>query len=261
VEGHVAEWRDEIDEVGSIAAELANAYQERVAYLREHMQLDNEQAKIVALGLDRTPDEVAALRERLLREPPEEVEWLDLQCLAEHDPDALVEIWEKLKSGARDELVSGHRAAQMMDWQRRPWARAQYLAIREDFRDGMPPQSGIEAALIDLAAEAYGDYLELSQLHHRLLATEAEVERGDIKRKGRWRPPHQIIADAEERTTRSVDRAHQRFLKTVKMLHEIQRSAPTLYVNHAGQINVGQQQVNVAESAVRGGPTREDLPK
>jgi hypothetical protein len=46
-----------------------------------------------------------------------------------------------------------------------------------------------------------------------------------------------------------TERAHQRFLKTIKLLHELQRSAPMLYVGQAGQINVGRQQVNVAGTA------------
>ena len=46
-----------------------------------------------------------------------------------------------------------------------------------------------------------------------------------------------------------VEQAHARFLRTVKMLHEVRKYAPPVYIGHAGQINVGHQQVNVSTPA------------
>jgi hypothetical protein len=177
------------------------------------------------------------------------VTWPDLLRLAERDPEAMLGVWDDLKSAVRDELESGHRTAQALDWQRRPWARARYLAIRDSFRDGTPPTTGIEAALVDLAAEAHCDYLELSEQLHRMLSAEAEIQRDDLERDGRWRPSHEVTDAAIEKVERRATNAHKRFLQTVKTLHELQRSSPTLYVGHAGQINVGQQQVNVTRSS------------
>ena len=64
-----------------------------------------------------------------------------------------------LKAAARDELDSGHRTARALDWDGRPWDRARFLAIRDSFRADYEPRPGIETALVDLAAEAFGDYL------------------------------------------------------------------------------------------------------
>lgn len=64
-------------------------------------------------------------------------------------------------SGAKQrELASGHRTAAALDWHGRPWQRAHFLAIRDSFRADNPPRTGIKAALLDTAAEAFGDYPE-----------------------------------------------------------------------------------------------------
>lgn len=42
--------------------------------------------------------------------------------------------------------------------------------------------------------------------------------------------------------------AHLRMLRTVKTLTDLRRAGP-VYVGHAGQVNVGQQQVNIARPA------------
>jgi hypothetical protein len=186
---------------------------------------------------------------------------MHLQRVVERNPDAMVAIWDDLQAEARHELESGHRAAQALDWQRRPWARAGFLALRDSFRDGTPPATGIEAALIDLAAEAHGDYLELSQQLHRMLSAEVEIQHDDLGRDGRWRPTHEVTDAAIARVERRADRAHKRLLQTVKMLHDLRRASPTLYVGHDGQINVGQQQVNLTPSSLPDSKESDDLAK
>jgi hypothetical protein len=228
---------------------------------RDEMGLTGPEADARARGTDMTPEEAADDLARIRERPPDQVTWPDLLRLAERDPGAKLEVCEDLKAAARNELASRHRAAQALDWQRRPWARARYLAIRESFRAGTPPASGVEVALVDVAAEAYSDYLELSEQVHRMLSSEAEIQRDDLEREERWHPPHVTVANAIERTGRRADRAHQRFLLTVKTLNEVQRLPPTLYVAHAGQINVGQQQVNVAADRPTGKTSGRDLPK
>jgi hypothetical protein len=68
-------------------------------------------------------------------------------------------------------------------------------------------------------------------------------------------------AEAIEQAVSMAERAHKRFLQTVKMLHELQRSAPSLYVANAGQINVGRQQVNLSAVATATEGNSTDLPK
>jgi hypothetical protein len=252
---------DESGEIEMIAAEMADAYQRQVAFLRQHMHMDDQHAHLAVRGPHMTAEEVASVHERLVQCPPEQVHWLDLQGLAEHDPVAVVDVWRELKRQARDELEGGHRAAQAMDWQRRPWARARFIALREHLQLGSPPQTGVEAALYDLAAEAYSDYLEHTEQWHRMMSAEAEVERGDLDRTGKWSVPRRIVAEAIADAERRKDAAHNRFLRTVKMLHELQRSKPALYVAKAGQINVDQQQVNMTTPRGKPHGDDDDLPE
>ncbi len=69
------------------------------------------------------------------------------------------------------------------------------------------------------------------------------------------------MAEAIEQSAKMAERAHTRFLRTVKMLHELRRLSPTVYVGNAGQINVGSQQVNVANAGPKASTVGEDLPK
>ncbi len=55
-----------------------------------------------------------------------------------------------------------------------------------------------------------------------------------------------------EQTARMAERAHLRMLRTVKALTDLRRAGQAVYVSHAGQVNVGQQQVNVAERRPQG---------
>jgi hypothetical protein len=248
-------------QAGSIAAELVHAYHQMVTFHRDQLGLSALEADAQARGTDLTEAEVDQARARILSRPPDQVTWAEMLRLAERDPDAMLAILDDLTNAARDELESGHRAAQALDWQRRPFARARFLAIRESFREGTPPTTGIEAALIDVAAEAHGDYLELSEQLHRMLGAEVEIQRDDLERDGRWRPTHEVTDAAIARVERRATNAHKRFLQTVKALHELQRSSHTLFVGHAGQINVGQQQVNFRGPAAAGYDAPDDLSK
>jgi hypothetical protein len=160
--------------------------------------------------------------------------------------------YRRMAAFYRDQLkLAGPEAdAQALEWQSRPWQRARFLAIRDSFAANTPPRNGIEAALLDTAAEAFGDYLEWSEHLHMQASSEVESERSGLERDRQWRPSRLSMAEAIEQSSKLAERAHARFLRTVKMLHELQRSTPTLYVGSAGQINVGQQQVNMSASTV-----------
>jgi hypothetical protein len=252
---------EDCDEIESLAMELARAYQQMAAFYRDQLELTGPEADQRARGHSDSLQEAAEDRSRIVARPPDEVSWFELNRLADGDPNEAVLVWRRLKKAARKELASGHRAAHALEWQARPWDRARFLAVRHSFRASMPPRNGIEAALLDTTAEAFSDYLKWSEHLHMQTSTEVESERDRLKRDGGWSPPRLGMAEAIEQSSRMAERAHTRFLKTVKMLHELQRSAPTLYVANAGQINVGQQQVNIASSPAKANKEHEDLPK
>jgi hypothetical protein len=249
------------DETGVLATELARAYRRMATFYHEQLNLSGAEADSRARGTDYTDEEAAADLTRIRERPPEEVSWFDLERLVERDPETMGTVWAEIKAAARKELASGHRTAQALAWDGRPWQRARFLAIRSSFRDVSPPQTGIEAGLIDMAAEAFSAWLELSEQYQMLAGTEAELERSSLERNGRWKPPHQITTEHTERVEHMAERAHLRFLKTVKMLTELRRLAPSVYVGHAGQINVGQQQVNVVERRPETQAQPQDLSK
>lgn len=247
-------------EAEPLAAELARAYERMVTFYRDQLEMSGPEADERARGADDPPDQAAADLARIRARPPDQVSWFDLNRVVDRDPEAFAELWQGLKAAARDELASGHRTARALDWDSRPWDRARFFAIRDSFRADYQPRPGIEVALVDLAAEAYGDYLSWSESLHRQASTEAEIERNDLARHGKWKPQRIWSAEAMAESARMAERAHKRFLQTVKQLHELQRSAPSVYIGNAAQINVGQQQVNVASRArAKRGPA--DLPK
>lgn len=144
--------------------------------------------------------------------------WFDLTRVADRDPEAAADLWQGLRAAARDELASGHRTAQALDWAGRPWERARFLAIRDSFRTDYRPRPGIESALVDLAAEAFGDYLAWSEQLHMQAATEVSLERHDLQRHGAWKPQRISSAEALESSARMTELAHRRFLRTTRAL-------------------------------------------
>ena len=91
-------------------------------------------------------------------------------------------------------------------------------------------------------------------------SAEMVSERTRLERDGDWSPVRLSNAEAIELSSRMAERAHKRFLQTIKMLHDLQRTSATIFVRRAAQINVGQQQVNVASPAPSGAEET-DLPK
>lgn len=173
--------------------------------------------------------------------------WFDLTRLGERDPEELARAWCRIRDASRDELASGHRTAEALEWQGGPFSRARFLALRDSFRVGTTPHSRIEAALVDSAAEAFNDYLEWTELLHMRSSVNMEAERGRAERDGQWRPQCLGYAEAIEQAARMAQRAHARFLRTVKMLQDVRRMVANIYVGQAGQVNVGSQQVNISQ--------------
>ena len=235
----------ERSEAAPLAAALAHAYGRMVTYYRDQLHMSGPKAGARARGSDDTPAEVAADLACIRDRPPDQVGWFDLDRVANRDPEAFADLWQGLKAAARDELASGHRTAQALDWDGRPWDRARFLAIRDSFRAEYQPCPGIEAALVDLAAEAYGDYLSWSESLHCQAGTEVEIERNDLARHGKWKPQRLFSAEAMAQSARMAELAHARFLRTIAALGEQRRSGPV----YVGQVNIAQQQVNITRLA------------
>lgn len=233
-------------EAGSLASDLAHAYGRMVRFYRDQLEMSGAEADTRARGANDPPDEAATDLDRIRNRPPDQVSWFDLNRVADRDPEAMTELWNGLRAAARDELASGHRTARALDWDGHPWDRARFLAIRDSFRADHDLRPGIESALVDLAAEAFGDYLAWSEQLHMQAATEVNLERHDLERHGAWKPQRIGSAEAMEHSARMADRAHARLLRTLKALGDLRRPGP-VHVHQAAQVNVGAQQVIVAQ--------------
>jgi hypothetical protein len=252
---------DAVEDPASLGRDLARAYKQAAAFYRDQLELLGPEADRRARGLDGTEEEAAADLQRIMERPADQVGWFDLTRLAERNPDDLAAAWRRIRIEAQQELASGHRTAHALEWRGGPWQRAQYLALRASFRDGTPPGSGIESALVDSAAEAFSDYLEWSEHAHMLQSTEVESQRTRVERDGDWSPMRLSYAEALEQAVRMAGQAHKRFLQTVKLLHDLQRTSATVFVGSAGQINVSEKQINMQAAPSRARTRRTDLPK
>ncbi|MDQ3614697.1 MAG: hypothetical protein M3412_10305 [Chloroflexota bacterium] len=256
--GDVPALPDDAREAGALASELARAYRYMVTFYRDQLNMTGPEADARARGADDTSEAAAADLARIRDAPPDQVSWFDLNRVANRSPEAATDLWHGIKAAAREELASGHRAAQAHDWDGGPWQRARFLAIRDGFRADTPPRTGIESALLDMAAEAFSSWLQLSEHFQMMEGTEADLERSTLERNARWKPPHQTASEHTERIEHMAERAHLRMLRTIKALSDLRRVGSPVYVSRAEQVNVGQQQVNVVDSPPESGNEYQD---
>jgi hypothetical protein len=231
----------ETSEASSLARLMAGYTAKMARYYQTTMQGTADEAAAFAWG-PADDDRMA----RTLDAPGEQLDWWALGQLAERDPDAALLVWARVRGEARDELDSGHRAAEALDIFTRPWERARFLAVRSSFRDEWRPRGGIEDALIDTLAHTYIEQLDwLRTMHARTQLDEVEEEGPTM----RLRRPH-VSADAvaaRDEAALMIDRFNRLFTRTLRALGD-HRRRPVVMVQNAEQVNVAQQQVNVATS-------------
>jgi hypothetical protein len=231
---------DAADEVGSIARELARGYLELVESFRRTMGLSAEEADKRA----RDPG-LAAWQHRYLTDPPDQVSWWGLSSLVERDPEQGRAAWERVKTEALKELASGHRAAMAMEAMGgRPWDRARFLAIREGLRAAWQPRGGVECLLVEALAISFAEYLRWTARLTMEAEMEGQLEDHKLKQDGYWQPPRSGVAAAMNEAAAMADRAHRRFLLTLRAMQALRR-APAVQVVGAAQVSVGGQQLNL----------------
>jgi hypothetical protein len=162
--------------------------------------------------------------------------------------DRALRAWARLKHEAREELATGHRAAEPLDFEQEPRARAQFLALGAAFMAKWQPAGGIEQSLVDTLAQTYSSYLWWLGLLHIQSTLEARREEPSLRTHGQWQPARLDAAAAIEQSAAMVERFHRLFLRTLRALRGLRRYVPAVVVQHAGQVNVGHQHVNVAQA-------------
>jgi hypothetical protein len=230
-----------VDESVALARELGASFGELVKCYREAWGLSPEEAVARASQTHLTDEE------RILRAPPDQVRWHDLDTLARHDPELSRQRWEEVKEAAREELQGGHRAALAMAaiWGS-CWQRARFLAVRAALADGLRPRNGLEWLLIDQMTQAHTLQLLWQENLVALTLLASRARKPDPEMPGH--PLGRRLSEAEmvEEAVAMVERYHRLFLKGLEAFQKQRRQAPAVIVRNAGQVNVGQQQMNVA---------------
>ncbi|MDQ3747411.1 MAG: hypothetical protein M3367_00120 [Acidobacteriota bacterium] len=200
-----------------------------------------------------------AVKEALLRNewrrgyveglPPEKVDWSHLAAVAEVDVNDSLTLWARVREAADDELESGRRAAQVTGNRTEPYALAQFAAIRDSFADQWQPNGGIESAMIDMMTIAFSLQMYWSTIAHQRaiqIHNSQEKELKGYDNKG-WKSPYQHEAGAIEQAHRLADGYNRQFLRVLRQLRDLRRYAPVIIQNNGGQVNVGEQQINVQQ--------------
>jgi hypothetical protein len=226
-------------EAGVLAGELAKSFGQMVQAYEKYSKLSHTEARQRADKAE--PDG----GQRILHGPPEEVSWFDLRQIARTDSDRAEARWEEIKRAALEELQTGYRAARACETVTDgPWQRAQFLALRDDLAAEWQPRNGIERHLLDTMAQAQACYLQWLQT--LTVYTALSNVGGDRlqREEGKWQAPRQTDADAIDQAAEMMDRFNRICLRTLRALRDLRRYSGPVFVQNAGQVNVGGQQVN-----------------
>ncbi len=180
---------------------------------------------------------------------PEKVEWSHLAAIAEADVTDSIKLWERLRDAADNDLESGKRASEIVGSRVEPYALAQFFAIRNSFADQWQPNGGIESAMLDMMTIAFSLQMYWSQVAHRRsveVHNSQERELGRIGTKG-WKSPYQHEAGAIDQAYKLADGYNRQFLRVLRQLRDLRRYAPVIIQNNGGQVNIGEQQVNLKQ--------------
>ena len=233
-------------EAAAVARRMADGYARMVAFEREHLGETPAEAE----GSARRQASDAEDRARILATPADRLSWWALSRLVERDPDAGQRCWEAVKAAARDDLAGGHRAGVTLEHGTgSPWERARFLAIREALLEEWRPRGGMERTLLDTMAQAQACYLFWLERLHARAVSDAQGEDFTAKKDGHYQTPRISAAEAEEQAAAMMDRFNRLFLRTLRALRDLRRYAGPVIVQQAGQVNIGDQQVNVAPHA------------
>lgn len=230
------------------------------ANLSLRQQVDELKAKLGEGGDTETnlpwrpSDPEAAMRgwaERTLERPTKHLEWGSLDAVHEVFGDEEYQrLWARVGEEARLSIESGDDAINLVQPYGSPADYARLLVIRQGLLDEWSPRPGTEATLVDMLVQTrfmYETWLQ-KHLHYAshecagLTATDKEM-----KAYGAWFPPRLSESEAVQLSAMMVTRFQNQFMKLVRAIRDLRRLSPSLFIQNAGQVNVGQQQVNVTK--------------
>jgi len=227
-------------EVRALARILADNYAEFVGYYVREFKKTLPEAIV---EVEKSPSEYI---DRVLKESPKQTSWHSLGSLERIDPELALKRWDEIRQTARDELVSGHDAADQFEYE--PYARARFLAVHESFVEQWRPANDGERLLVDMLAQLFSSFTYwLGVLQSRThFEIEREREQGHGMRRGKLKPTTIEASQAQEQAANMVDRFNRLFLRTLRGLRDLRRYS-SVTIQNAGQVNIGTQQVNAAK--------------
>jgi len=226
-------------EVGVLAREAAAAFQRMVEGHKLYYKCSVQEA------LAKTEELQSSQVNDPANQPADQMTWFDLHQLGERNPELALQCWQGIRKQALDELQSGHRSAKAMEvcGENHCWDRAQFLAIRDDLAAALQPRNGIEWQLIDAMAQAQTAIFSWMNAMTIYTSLDSFRQKTDIREQRKWKPIRISESQAIEQAGAMCDRFNRIFLRTLRAFQDLRRYAPTVIVQNAGQVNVGQQQL------------------
>jgi hypothetical protein len=226
-------------EARAVGRELAQARQDRLDYLQDEYNLNEQEAKAEALELTRM-ETTAQLMERPLRD----LSWNDLNQIADEDSAQALATWDRIRAEVQEEYQNGVRAGRALQAHgTSPRETAEFQVLRDELAGQHQPRNGIEQTLIDVLVQTYTSYMRWLERLTNYIDLEQKPE--DARDEGRWVAPRLERAKAIDQAAAMVDRFHKMYVRTLRAFQNQRRFAPTLIVQHAEQVNLAQQQCNV----------------
>jgi len=245
--------------------ELAASRRELVASVTRQVRFNIEQMRL-------EPNEAYdRARQRLREEPeacePDQVMWLELSRLIEQEPERGQALWQHLKDEAIQELGTATRASRTLERpiNGRPYERAQFAALVLALRDALAPRNMLDELLIQQMASAYDLHLRWQTLavhrveegvwqgerdKRRTLEQLSPAQRERYQSDTGWLPPRIAETEALDQAVLMADRYQRAFLRLMKAYRDNRRLIGALVVA-GGQVNIGEHQVNVGQTAPR----------
>lgn len=187
--------------------------------------------------------------QRALDGPASHMDWQDFEYIeSAFGEEARLSRWSDVVEDQRLALESGEAGAEIVMPNATPAENARYIVIRQGLIDEWQARPGSEMLLIDMLAQTRFLY-ELWLRRHVFEATHdctgltaSERER---RKYGEWFPPRVSEADEVALSASMVTKFQNQFMKLLRSLRDLRRMSTSLVIHQAGQVNVGQQQVNL----------------
>lgn len=250
---------------GSLLRAMFEAGRRRVAFYRSPVggNLSPEEAW-AAVYRDCGDAELARLElAELQAQPLDTISFADLLPIVSVAPRLAEQVWEHIKSEAQAEFESGHlatRAVTSVPHRRDAWEVACFMGLRESFAQQWGINGGIDAALIDMLAQAYymvqfwtkqadkrmQERPRQETYEYKQWRQQRKIEAGQWDN-GWWDIPYVEEQEAIDHATAQVEKWNRIFLRTLRNLRDLRRYAPVT-INNPQQVNIatdGGQQVNM----------------